>query len=121
MKKITSLIILLFISNVILSQSDNYNIGARSTGMSGASVSLVDVWSQYYNQAGLAYVEDISIGLAYQNAFFVKELATNSIAIALPTKTGTFGLNYYYFGYPCSIQHSIFLRSSLTIFFGPGE
>ena len=91
---------IIFISNVVFSQSVNSDISSRSLGLSGASVSLIDVWSQYYNQAGLAYIENISVGLAYQNAFFVKELATNSVAIAVPTKTGNFGLNYYYFGYP---------------------
>jgi hypothetical protein len=83
----------------MFSQSVNNKISAREIGLAGASVSFSDIWSQYSNQAGLAYLENMAVGLSYQNAFFVKELATNSVAFALPTKTGTFGLNYYYFGY----------------------
>ena len=100
-KKVTTLLILIiFISNAVFSQTVNNNISSRSIGLSGAAVSLIDLWSQYYNQAGLAYLEDITVGLSYQNAYFVEELATNSFALAVPTKTGNFGLNYYYFGYP---------------------
>ncbi|MBN1251095.1 MAG: hypothetical protein JXA16_03100 [Bacteroidales bacterium] len=106
---IALLILIFFYSNAIFSQSGNYNVGARSSGLSGASVSLIDVWSQYYNQAGLAYLDDITVGLAYKNEFFVKELATNSIAVAVPTKTGTFGLNYNYFGYPKFNENKIAL------------
>jgi len=100
LKKTTTLLItILFITNYIVSQSVNNKISARENGMSGASVCFSDVWSQYSNQAGLSNVKNMSIGLSYQNAFFVKELSTNSVAFALPTKSGTFGLNYYYFGY----------------------
>ena len=100
LKKTTTLLItIFFLSNVMFSQSVNNKISAREIGLAGTSVSFSDVWSQYSNQAGLANLKNIAIGLSYQNSFFVKDLATNSIAFAVPTKTGTFGLNYYYFGY----------------------
>jgi len=116
LKKTTTLLItIFFISNVIFSQSVNNKISARENGMAGTSVCLSDVWSQYSNQAGLAYVENISVGLSYQNAFFVKELATNSVAFALPTKTGTFGLNYYYFGYTKYNENKIALAYAKSL------
>ncbi|MEN8120128.1 MAG: hypothetical protein ABFS35_07265 [Bacteroidota bacterium] len=75
-------------------------LGARSTGVSNASVTYKDNWSQFSNQAGIADIEEISIGAGFQNAYFIKELSTNALAFALPTKSGVFGVNYTYFGYP---------------------
>jgi len=114
-KNIILLIISLFATNTIFSQSVNNKISAKENGMAGASVCFSDVWSQYSNQAGLAHVENMAIGLSYQNAFFVKELATNSIAFALPTKSGTFGLNYYYFGYSKYNENKIALAYAKSL------
>lgn len=72
--------------------------GARSSGLSGSSVTLFDVWSVFNNQAGLARVNSISAGLYYENRFLVKSLSAGSFAFALPTNNGTFGLSVYSFG-----------------------
>ncbi len=74
--------------------------GARSAGVSNASVTYKDNWSQYSNQAGIANIEEISIGAGFQNAYFIEELSTNALAFAIPTNSGVFGVNYSYFGYP---------------------
>lgn len=68
-------------------------------GVSGASVCIQDIWAQYHNQAALASLQNISVGVAFQNSFFVKELSTKSISFVLPVKYLVFGVNYYYFGY----------------------
>lgn len=85
---------------LINAQSPITQIGGRAHGLSGCSLTLKDVWAQYHNQAGIAYLKGIRIGGAYQNSFLVKELSVNSFAFALPLKSGVFGINYYYFGYP---------------------
>jgi len=117
MSKINIVLLIIFLSftNSIISQSVNNRISARETGLAGASVSFSDIWSQYSNQAGLAYLDYIAVGISYQNAYFVKELATNSVAFAVPTKTGTFGLNYYYFGYPKYNENKIALAYAKTL------
>jgi hypothetical protein len=90
----------LFFSELLFAQADFNQIGGRSIAVSGASVTYQDVWSQYHNQAGLAFLKGINIGLGFQNAFLVKELSTKSISVAIPLKSGVFGINYGYFGYP---------------------
>ncbi|OQY04982.1 MAG: hypothetical protein B6I20_01970 [Bacteroidetes bacterium 4572_117] len=75
-------------------------VGGRAMGVSNASVTYYDNWAQFNNQAGLANINEITFGAGFQNAYFIKELGTNALAIALPTKTGVFGVNYSYFGYP---------------------
>ncbi len=74
-------------------------IGGRAVGMSGASVCIKDIWAQYHNQAALAYLSNIGIGVAFQNSFLIKELSTKSISVAIPLKSFVLGVNYYYFGY----------------------
>lgn len=114
----TSIISFLLLLQLILglvnsySQSPINKLGGRANGVAGASVTYQDVWSQYYNQAGLAYLKGISFGIGFQNAFFIKELSTKSAVFAIPLKSGVFGLNYYYFGYPKFNENKIGLSFS---------
>jgi hypothetical protein len=80
-------------------ENENFPIGARSSGMGNASVSLSDVWSAQHNQAGLGFMKDISAGVYYENRFSLKELSLKGAVIALPIKGGTFGVSISNFGY----------------------
>jgi hypothetical protein len=79
--------------------NEDYSIGARSSAMGNASVSLCDVWSAHHNQAGLGFVRDISAGAYYENRFLIKEIGVKGGVVALPIKAGTFGLCITNFGY----------------------
>lgn len=70
----------------------------KAAAMANASVTLTDIWSVYHNQAGLGHVENISIGAFHQSGF-IKEQNIQGIAFALPTKTGTIGGSYSYYGF----------------------
>ena len=78
--------------------NENFPIGARATGMGNTGLTLSDVWSTHYNQAGLANVRLISAGISYESRFLQSDLGISSFAFALPIKSGTFGLNYTGFG-----------------------
>jgi hypothetical protein len=84
---------------VLVGQGHVNQVGARTLAVSGASVTYSDVWSQYHNQAGLSSLKGFVFGVGFQNQFLIKELSTKSIAIAMPSKSGVFGLNCYSFGY----------------------
>ena len=92
MKK--SYLTILCIATAFFSKAGNEDLplGARSSGMGNASVSLSDVWSAHHNQAGLGFVRDISAGAYYENRFLLKELSIKGGVVALPVKGGTFGL-----------------------------
>lgn len=95
-------ILFLFFLNTafrLTSGNDNFAIGARSAGMSNASVSLHDVWSAHHNQAGLGFVKNNSCGVYYENRFLLKELSLRAGVAAIPVKGGTFGLSFSNFGY----------------------
>ncbi len=101
MKKYFTLLLFFFVAGyeLIFAINDNPPGGAQSAGMADASVMWSGLWGCYHNQAGLADVENISAGFHFKNAFGIKQLSTKSFAFAVPTKTGTFGLSYSYFGY----------------------
>jgi hypothetical protein len=79
--------------------NEDYPIGARSSAMGNASVSLNDVWSAHHNQAGLGFVRDISAGAYYEDRFLLKELSIKGAVLAFPIMGGTFGMCITNFGY----------------------
>ncbi|MGQ0828222.1 MAG: hypothetical protein ACT4ON_07495 [Bacteroidota bacterium] len=92
-------LLVLSISCIARSGNENFPIGSRSSAMGNASVSLSDVWSTHHNQAGLAFIHDISTGVYYENRFLIKELSIKGGVLAIPVKGGTFGLCISNFGY----------------------
>src|ERR1039458_1023996 len=111
MKRLFLFLQLLIFNFQILIASDNSPLGARSSGMANASVSLADVWSVQNNQAGLGFVRDISAGVFYDNRFLLNELSMRAGAFAFPVKGGTFGLCISNFGYSLYSENKYGLRS----------
>ena len=97
----TKIYLLLFLLTPIqlLATKENYPVGSRSDGMGKASVAIIDVWSSFNNQAALAKLEQKSFGAYYENRFETKELSTKAFCFNLPTKLGTFSINYTQFGF----------------------
>ena len=94
------LIILFFIlfSFSLYPQDNSYQCGARSLALSNASVVFMDPWSIFNNQASLAFLNNISLGIAVKNYFNLTELNEGALTFCLPLqKQGTFGLSVYYF------------------------
>lgn len=92
------LFILFLLPFISFSGNDNFHIGARNSGMGNTGLTLADVWAIRYNQAALADVDQMAVGISYESRFLTKALGIQSFAFALPTKSGTFGLNYTGFG-----------------------
>ena len=77
----------------------NYSPSARATAMTDAYSSLSDdVFSIYYNPAGLGYVELFQGGLSYTRSF--QDISNQYLAIAYPYKIGqVFGVSYHSLSY----------------------
>lgn len=93
---LTLTLFLFGISNLIA--IENFPSGARSLGLSNAFVSFSDPWSTFHNQAGLANLTNISVGVFYESRFMIDELSLASGTLDLPVKAGTFGLSFFQFG-----------------------
>lgn len=72
---------------------------ARSIGMADANLAIKGIHGSFTNQAGLAFLEEFAVIVSAQNRFLLKETQLSSFGIALPTTSGTFGLNLHYFGF----------------------
>ena len=79
--------------------NNNIPLGARSAALGGASVTLSDLWSTQNNQAGLAHLDSIEVGVYAERKFMLPQLGYNAFAGAIPIKGGTFGLSYSRLGY----------------------
>jgi len=74
--------------------------GARQVGMGMSSVSMVNVYSAYNNQAAGAYLERPSFGIYYAPVFIGQGVSNISGIFAMPVKKGgTIGVSVNYFGY----------------------
>jgi len=91
---------LLFLPIFVDAQTQNRPLGANYMAMGNVGVTKSDLWSVFHNQAGLSEIKNLSVGVNFENKYGIKELNYSALALALPTKSGTFGLSYSYFGYP---------------------
>lgn len=86
--------------------------------MANAAVSLTGLWSVYHNQAGLAAIDSLRIGVFYQQHFLARELAQQSIAVANPLGNGVVAMTINRFGYDLYSENLIGLAYAMS--FGDG-
>ena len=74
-------------------------VAAIYTGLGAYSINHVDVFSYTTNQASLAQMKNVSAGVYGERRFLLDELSLYQLAVALPTKSGNFGVKTGYFGF----------------------
>ncbi len=96
-----SLVLCVAISGILLAQNGTpQNAGARGAAMGNAALTFTDINAAYVNQAGLAFLEELSFGVYGERRFLAEGLNSFLFAAAYPNeKIGTFGLTVNYFGY----------------------
>jgi hypothetical protein len=87
-------------------------IDARSNALGGCGLTQNTIWSNFINQAGLAEITELTIGVGSTNSFGIKELSTHTAAFAIPVSGGVFGLNVSYKGF------ELFNESKIGLAFG---
>jgi len=83
-------------------------MGGQAAGMGFTSVGFANDWSAVNNQAGLAFLDQTTVGVYAENRFLLSELSLFSAQAAVPTRSGTFGLGLSYFG--DELYNETFLR-----------
>ena len=73
--------------------------GGRTNSLGKCSVALNDLWSLHNNPAGISSYKDLSIGIAYENRFLLKELGYKNAGVIVPLKSGAIGISASQFGY----------------------
>ncbi|MEQ6165929.1 MULTISPECIES: hypothetical protein [unclassified Ekhidna] len=97
MKQIACLITLL-ICFASQAQTGSFNLGGRSAGMAGASLTLGDEYSLFNNIGGLGRVENHSGFAAYQNRYGVSEFQVVGAGAVYSADIGNAGVGFYKFG-----------------------
>lgn len=92
--------------------------GARGLAMGDASVTFRDINSAFSNQAGLAFLDDLSFTAFGEQRFLLAELGSYAAALSYPTSSGTFGLTINYFGYENYNEQKIGLAYARKLFEG---
>lgn len=91
--------LLLSFSQAGYSQTVRRPVAAPYPGLGAYSLQHADVFSFTHNQAALAQIKHASAGVYSEKKFLLKELGLYQIAMALPTRSGNFGVQAGYYGF----------------------
>ncbi|MEQ9423464.1 MAG: hypothetical protein RJQ09_03525 [Cyclobacteriaceae bacterium] len=80
------------------SQNGSYTLGARSTAMGSASLTIQDEWAVFNNAAGLADVEASAGLISYQNRYNISALNVLGAGYVHNLPFGTAGISAFRFG-----------------------
>ncbi|RDC63855.1 PorV/PorQ family protein [Adhaeribacter pallidiroseus] len=97
--RLTFCFILFFWVSNTYAAHEPFPIGARAAGLSGASVTLTDVWAVRNNVAGIASLKALELGVFAENRFNITAFSTVGLQAVFPTKkAGAFGVDCSRFG-----------------------
>jgi hypothetical protein len=85
--------------NLSFGQTLRHPIAANYIGIGPYSTTNADVFSFTANQASLATIKSVSIGVYGERRFMLNELNLYNAAFTLPTHSGNFGLKAGYYGF----------------------
>lgn len=79
-------------------QVGSFNLGARSAGMAGASLTLGDEYSLFNNIGGMGRVENHAAFASYQNRYGISQFQVIGAGALYHTDIGNAGVGFYKFG-----------------------
>ena len=99
MTKATLILLLIFLFSFVDGQTVRRPVAAVYTGLGAYSINHIDPFSFTNNQASLAQFKNASAGVYGERRFMLEELSLYQLAVAVPTKSGNFGVKAGYFGF----------------------
>ena len=94
---------------------ETFSTGARYIGLAGTSAAIPDLWGVGHNQACFADQKYTTAAVFHERRYAVQELSTSAAILAVPVKSGVFGVQYSYFGYNVYHQSKMGLAFSRRI------
>lgn len=88
----------IIISTGYVRAQDNYNLGARSNALAGASLTINDAWANLNSIGTIGRVENTTGAITYQNRYNVPEFMVLGGSIIQPLNWFNAGLSFYRFG-----------------------
>lgn len=80
--------------------------GARQAGMAYSTTASTGFWNSFHNQASLAHMQNLALGINQDNRFGLAELSNKTFAFILPSGKGALGAVYSYYGYSEYNRHT---------------
>lgn len=99
MRKIYLFNFFLFAFNFTNAQTLRKPVAATYIGLGAFSIHHVDVFSITSNQASLAQIKNMGVGIYGEKRFLLAETNMYSAIVAIPTQQGNFAFQADYFGY----------------------
>ncbi|WP_420316034.1 hypothetical protein [Ekhidna sp.] len=96
--KLLASLLLISIWTISFGQTNSFNLGGRSAGMAGASLTLGDEYSLFNNIGGLGRFENHAAFAAYQNRYGVTEFQVVGAGAVYASGIGNAGIGFYKFG-----------------------
>src|SRR5205814_3599184 len=81
------------------SQAVRSLISSAYIGLGAYSNNHIDVFSFHANQAALAQLNNVAVGIYGEKRFLLNELGLYDAAVAVPTSSGNFGIDARYYGF----------------------
>ena len=78
--------------------ADNLLSGARGGGMANATIAIYDFWAISHNQAGMARLNIVTVGIFSESRFLIEELSMAAAAAIIPTPSGNIGVSLQLMG-----------------------
>ena len=99
-KKTVCILFVFYIPLSLCALNEPMGAGARSKGMGGVSVAIVDFWAMQNNQAIMPFYEKMAAGVYYDNRYLLKETSTAVVGFVLPAtkKNDFFGFSINHYG-----------------------
>lgn len=91
-------LLLIILRHPVLGQNGHYDMGARSAGIGGASITLGDAWALFNNIGGLSAVENKAVFTSIENKYGVTEFTSLAFGGICPIVGGVAGLGLFRFG-----------------------
>lgn len=102
----------LIIFNTIAQSGITMSSGAKGAAMANTSNTFQDVFALASNQAGIAFLENTSVGLLAEQRFLSADIRQFGAVAAMPSKFGSFGLLVQTFGFDVYNEQKIGLSYS---------
>jgi hypothetical protein len=108
---------LVFLWSAAVHSQNPYRLsaGARQVGLAYASSSTTGFWTSFHNQASLAHMRKLSIGINQDNRFGLAELSNKTFGFILPSGHGSLGAVYSYYGYTDYSLHTVGLAYGMKL------
>ena len=90
----------LILAGITLYSQNPYRLsaGARQAGMAYTTSTSTGFWNSFHNQASLAHMQNLALGINQDNRFGLSELSNKTFGFIIPSGKGALGAVYSYYG-----------------------